>query len=83
MVIVTADHGHSIGDNEYMGKSGYPSAPEVYEVALMIYHPEGKNAGRKNDMFVQHIDITASVLKVAEVNPLTPIDGKPFFEDAA
>ncbi|MCK5328015.1 MAG: sulfatase, partial [Candidatus Latescibacteria bacterium] len=29
MILLTADHGHSIGDRNYLGKRGYPSMPEV------------------------------------------------------
>ena len=50
MVVFTTDHGHSIGDKNYMGKRGYPSAPEVYDVPLMIRFPGAEHAGKKTDM---------------------------------
>ena len=82
MVIFTADHGHSIGDNNYMGKRGYPSSPEVFEVPLMVRFPKGKHGEITSDMFVQHTDITAEILDTAGVSIPKEIDGKPFLKDA-
>jgi arylsulfatase A-like enzyme len=82
MLIFTSDHGHSIGDQNYMGKRGYPSSPEVYDVHLMIRFPKAEHAGRRSDMFVQHHDITAAILEAAGVEPPEPIDGISFLEDA-
>lgn len=82
MVILTTDHGHSLGDGNYMGKRPYPSAPEVYEVPVIIRHPEGRGIGMKSDMFVQHTDITATILRTAGVELSFPIDGQPFFDEA-
>lgn len=81
IVFFTTDHGHSIGDKNYMGKRGYPSAPEVYDVPLMIRFPGAENAGRKTDMLVQHHDVTASILDAAEVDA-PELDGKSFLKDA-
>lgn len=78
MVIVTADHGHSIGDYDFMGKRGYPSTPEVYEVPLLVRHPHGTGAGTKSDLLVQHTDISAEILNLAGINPAGLVDGNPF-----
>ena len=82
MVILTSDHGHSICDRGYLGKRGYPSVPEVYEIPLLIRFPKGAHAGLKSDLFVQHHDITAAIFECAAVNPPEPIDGLSFLEDA-
>jgi len=82
MVIFTADHGHSIGDNNYMGKRGYPSSPEVFEIPLMIRFPKGEHGGTISDMLVQHTDITAEILNAAGISLPEGIDGKPFLKDA-
>ena len=82
MVIFTTDHGHSIGDRDYMGKRGYPSAPEVYDVPLMIRFPGAEHAGATSDMLVQHHDISAAILEAAGVEPPTPIEGVSFMQDA-
>ena len=82
MVIFTSDHGHSIGDRNYMGKRGYPAAPEVYDVPLMIRFPKAEHAGRTSDILVQHHDLTAVILEAAGLEPPEPIDGFSFLGDA-
>jgi len=82
LLILTSDHGHSIGDGDYIGKRGYPSDPSVYDVPLFIRHPEGLGAGQRTDIIVQHTDITAEVLRACGVEPPEPIDGRPLLETA-
>ncbi len=82
MIIFTSDHGHSIGDGNYIGKRGYPSTPEVYDVPLMIRFPKAEHAGLTSEMFVQHHDISAQILEAAGVKPPEPIDGISFLADA-
>ncbi len=82
LILVTADHGHSIGDRGYCGKRGHPSMPEVYETPLLIRFPGAKHAGRVSDIFVQHTDITATVLEAAGAEPPEPLDGISFLETA-
>jgi arylsulfatase A-like enzyme len=84
LVILTSDHGHSIGDYDYMGKRGYPSTPEVYDIPLLIrlpgarYHEKGANEFPSCDHLIQHHDLTASILKFADAEPETSIDGYDF-----
>jgi arylsulfatase A-like enzyme len=82
VLILTTDHGHTIGDRNYLGKRGYPSVPEVYDVPLLIRHPEGTGAGRRNSMLVQHTDIAAQILEFAGIQPEQPIEGKAFWQAA-
>jgi len=82
LLIVTSDHGHSIGDGDYLGKRGYPSDPAVYDVPLLVRHPEGVGAGLRSDNIVQHTDISAEILRCAGVEPLEPIDGLSLLEGA-
>jgi len=82
LLIFTTDHGHSIGDAGYIGKRGYPSAPEVYDIPILIRHPEGVGAGMRSDLLVQHTDISALILEIAGVEPNSPIDGKSFWKAA-
>ena len=82
MVIFTSDHGHSIGDRDYLGKRGYPSGPDVFDIPLMIRFPKAAHAGTTSDMFVQHHDLAAMILEVAGVEPDAEIAGLSFLEDA-
>ena len=82
MVILTSDHGHSIGDGDYMGKQGYPSAPEVYDIPLMIRFPGAEHAGMTSDMFVQHHDVAAMILEAAGVEAPPEIEGFSFLRSA-
>jgi len=82
MVIFTSDHGHSIGDSNYMGKRGYPSSREVFDVPLMVRFRGAEHAGATSDILVQHHDITAAILEVTGVEPPEPIDGRSFLSDA-
>ena len=82
MVHFTTDHGHSIGDRNYIGKRGYPSSPEVYDVPLMVRFPKAEHAGRRSDALVQHTDITAAILEAAGVEPPAPIEGRSFLKAA-
>jgi len=82
MIVLTTDHGHSIGDRGYIGKRGYPSAPEVFDVPLMIRLPGAEHAQARTDMFLNHTDLTAEILNRAGVAPKGQLDGKPFLDDA-
>ena len=81
LLVVTSDHGHSIGDKAYIGKRGYPSDPSVFDVPLLVRHPEGRGAGGRSDAVVQHHDLTAEMLRFAGVEPSQPLDGMPFLEE--
>jgi len=79
LLIVTSDHGHSIGENNYVGKRGYPSSREVFDIPLLIRHPNKLGAGQKSDLLIQHTDISALILDFAKVIPSKIIHGKKFW----
>jgi membrane-anchored protein YejM (alkaline phosphatase superfamily) len=83
LVVVTSDHGHSLWERRgYIGKRGYPSDPESYELPLMVRHPAKLGAGTRCDAWVQHHDISATLLEAAGVEPVAPIDGRSFLGTA-
>jgi arylsulfatase A-like enzyme len=85
VVIVTSDHGHSIGDRNYIGKRGYPSSPDVIDIPLFIKHPKGEGVGKKSDIIVQHNDYFSLVLGFSGLKYDTKekgIDGKDFWGPA-
>jgi arylsulfatase A-like enzyme len=79
LLIVTADHGHTLGERGYMGKSGYPSRPEVLELPLLVRFPGGEHGGTTWDEFVQHVDLTASILAAAGLDA-EGLDGISFLD---
>lgn len=82
LVILTSDHGHSIGDGGYLGKRGYPSSPEVHDIPLLVRFPGGKHGGTRQDSFVQHHDIFATVLEAAGVESPPATDAISFLGNA-
>jgi arylsulfatase A-like enzyme len=82
VVFFTSDHGHSIGDRDYIGKRGYPSDRSVYDVPLMVRFPGAEHAGKRSDILVQHHDVTAEILRMAGVEPKTALDGRLFIDRA-
>ncbi|HEY3078090.1 MAG TPA: sulfatase/phosphatase domain-containing protein, partial [Burkholderiales bacterium] len=60
-----------------------PSDPESYEVPLMVRYPKMAGAGTQCDAWVQHHDISATLLDAAGVKPPSPIDGKSFLRGKA
>jgi arylsulfatase A-like enzyme len=83
LIIFTADHGHAIGDADWIGKRGYPSRPEVYDIPLMVRFPKAAHAGKTWDEFVQFTDISATILDAAGVAAPEGIDGISFLDAAA
>ena len=65
-----------------MGKRFYPTHPLVLDTILMIRQPAGTGAGQRDDMFLQHTDISAQVLDFAGISPPQPLHGLPFWEAA-
>lgn len=83
LVVVTADHGHSLWDRRgYIGKRPYPSDPETFHLPLMIRHPGRLGAGTQCDAWVQAHDLAPTVLEATGLSTPTPIDGKSFYKTA-
>lgn len=83
LVVVMSDHGHSLHERRgYVGKRGYPSDPEVFDIPMLVRHPRGLAAGTTCDAWVQHHDVAATILDAAGVRPPAPIDGRSFLPAA-
>ena len=87
IVIMSSDHGFSIGDHERTGKSNihpmdpnyWPIYPEVGHVPFLLAGA-GIPAGKSLDLIAQPIDILPTLCDLAEVeaSPPTPIKGRSF-----
>jgi arylsulfatase A-like enzyme len=83
LVVVASDHGHTLWERRaYIGKRGYPSDPEVYDVPLLMRHPAGLGAGTTCDAWVQHHDVAATLLEAAGVRPPEPLAGRSVWRTA-
>ncbi len=75
LVIVLADHGHSLGEHGVVGKIPWALYPELIDIPLLIRHPEGKGAGQRSDYFASTHDIAPTVLSVLGIEPPEQMDG--------
>ncbi len=82
IIIVASDHGHALGDMNFVGKRGYPSHPSCLDTALMVRHPLGLGAGDVCDHMVQHTDIGAQILDFGGTAPKRQLHGQPFWQNA-
>ena len=74
-VVLLSDHGEGLGDHGEL-EHGVFLYDESVRVPLMIKLPRGRNAGRRVDAPVQHIDVLPTLLAVAGVAPVGPLQGR-------
>ncbi len=87
VVIVTTDHGMSIGEHERTGKSNistdddryWPIYPEIGHIPFLVFVPK-VSGGNSLDLLAQPIDFLPTVCELADadVNPPEPFHGKSF-----
>lgn len=89
IVIITTDHGMSIGEHQRTGKSNisendnryWPLYPEISHIPFLISVPN-ISGGKSLDILAQPIDFLPTICELAnvEINPPDPFDGKSFAE---
>ncbi len=71
LVIVTSDHGHMNGHHGLVGKANATLPQNLYDevvrVPLVMRWPGKIPAGERSDLFVDHIDLFATILDAAGV----------------
>ena len=82
IIIVMSDHGHALGETNFVGKRGYPSHPACLDTVLMVRHPQQLGSGTVCDHLVQHTDVGAQILEFGNVPASRPLHGEPFFQTA-
>lgn len=80
IVIVSTDHGATVGDDGGFGKHTF--APQSHRTPLIIAVPGGPSGQRRSDLVVSE-DLAATVLGLVGVAPSHPIDGRDLFRDPA
>lgn len=63
MVILTSDHGHLLGEHNFIGKNRTHAYNEMAHIPLMVYHPDLPCAGRRISALTQNIDIMPTLLE--------------------
>jgi arylsulfatase A-like enzyme len=87
VVVVTSDHGMSLGEHERTGKLNlsaadnryWPLYPEINHVPLLVAAP-GVKSGTGLSILVESVDILPTMLELAEVSatPPEPFHGRSF-----
>jgi arylsulfatase A-like enzyme len=75
LLIVTADHGHQLGEHGLMGKISWGMHPELMDVPLLVRRPGAEGAGTICDAFVQDYDLAPTILGALGVTPVLPMQG--------
>jgi arylsulfatase A-like enzyme len=79
LLILLSDHGKIVGEFENFGMSCKDTSRYLYDVPLMVRHPDGTGAGKRLDQWVYDIDVTATALDVLGEEPLPRADGQSFW----
>jgi arylsulfatase A-like enzyme len=66
MVIITADHGHYLGDHGWMGKPNAPMYNTLTHIPLFIWHPHSPLQGRRIPALTSAVDLYATILNALE-----------------
>ncbi len=78
LVVLLSDHGKIVGDRSNFGMSNKDTSRHLYDVPLMVRHPDGIGVGRRFDQWVYDIDVTATALDALGEEPLPQMDGRSF-----
>jgi arylsulfatase A-like enzyme len=62
MVVVTADHGHYLGEHGWVGKPQAPLYDVLAHTPLFVHHPEAARAGERIDALTSAVDLYGTIL---------------------
>lgn len=63
MVVITADHGHLLGEKSLVGKPMYNTYNVLANIPLMIWHPNGAHNGSRVSSLTSTIDLYATMME--------------------
>jgi arylsulfatase A-like enzyme len=64
VIIVTADHGHYLGEHGWIGKPQAPLYDVLAHTPLFIWHPEAARTGDRIDALTSAVDLYGTVLDI-------------------
>ena len=78
LVIFLADHGTNFGENpdRVTGKPADFMYPGTMDIPMLLRHPKGSGAGSTRNEFVYSLDVPATVIAAAGVEPIGKIEGQ-------
>lgn len=62
LIIFTTDHGHMLGEHNYMGKNYMHMYNELAHIPLIMHLPESSRAGERVNALTQNIDLVPTIL---------------------
>ena len=75
LTVIISDHGHSLGEHDFIGKRGESMHPELMDVILMLADPTGEGSGSVDSSYVYDSDILPTVLNRLGIEAPQPLDG--------
>jgi arylsulfatase A-like enzyme len=73
VILLTADHGESLGEDNYFFAHGHSTAPDLSHVPF-IFHLPGRAAERRREL-VSHVDVMPTLLEAAGLPVPQDVDG--------
>jgi arylsulfatase A-like enzyme len=69
IVIVTSDHGHFLGEHNWMGKPSCPDYNTLAQTPLLIWHPDSPHLGDRISELTSAVDIHSTITESLGVEP--------------
>jgi len=76
IIIITADHGESMGEHERFFSHGHNLYQENVCIPLIISFPMAIKTGKKIEIPVNNIDIVPTILKLLKIEPSKNVQGE-------
>ena len=74
IVLLTSDHGESMGEQGWFFQHGQSSTPDLARVPMIVVAPGV--APRREPAWVSHVDVAPTVLELAGLAPLEGVTGR-------
>jgi arylsulfatase A-like enzyme len=69
VVVVTTDHGYSLGDHGWLAKNVGPVYQEIAHTPLLIHHPDAERSGERIDALTSAVDLYPTLLELVGATP--------------
>jgi len=83
LVVLTSDHGESLGEHGYHFAHGEYLYQPTLRVPLLLSFPGRISAGLKVDALAENVDIAPTVVALLGLSRMQAVDGRPLFIPAA